>query len=91
MAKKRKGGRPKGSKNKPKGAGKGAISTDALLKSLGSSGMATVKQLQGKHDRDTLLAAVRTYPRLPAQTERLIKQLGASEAKEIRSKLLKVL
>lgn len=89
MAKKRKGGRPKGSRNKSKK--KGAVSTDALVKSLGSGGLATVKQLQGKYDRDTLMVAARTYPRLPAQTERLIRQLGASEAKEIRSKLLKVL
>lgn len=79
-------GRPKGSKNK----GKGAKSTDALLKGLGAKGAEAVKRLQQNNDRDTLLAAYRTYPRLPASTETMLAELSDAKAKEIRATLLKV-
>lgn len=78
-------------KKKSKSKKRGAASTDQLVSSLGASGMKVVKDLQRKYDRDTLLCAYRLFPKLGKQTEDLLAQLPASEAKDIRSKLLKVL
>ena len=39
---------------------------------------------------DVLLTAVRTYPKLPAGTESLLRELPPAKAKEIRKELLKV-
>lgn len=79
-------GRPKGSKNKTKGV----ATTEALEKSIGTKGVAQAEKLHGSHDRDVLTYAVRTYPRLPAQTEALLSELSPAKAKEYRKELLKV-
>lgn len=80
-------GRPKGSKNVK---GKGAPSMNDLIKALGPKGMEVVKTIHSRYKRETLLVAVRTYPKLPSQTEALLAKLSDAKAKEMREQLLKV-
>lgn len=84
MPKKKKAGRPKGS-------GRGPTSNLDLKKRIGASGLKQVAEIHKRYPQDVVLMAARSFPKLPAATERLIRQLPDGKAKEIRAELLKVI
>lgn len=84
MAKKKK------TRGKAKGK-RGAASTKALIGSLGPKRMEVVRNLQQRYDRDTLLCAYRTFPKLSKKIEDGLAKMPEAKAKEIRAELLKVM
>lgn len=75
-------------KGKKKGSGKGPTSNLELKRRIGASGMKQVGEIQKKYPQDVVLMASRSFPKLPAATEKLLRELPENEARDIRKKLL---